>query len=145
MTSDDDARPPRHAFTFSASAILLGCVATAFVFTVLLFGMLATDPGVELEVMGSAQSTGRLALSLGGLTLLVLLVVGPTLAWALSRLLGPRQQQVAVHVIAFAVLGLLVGLVLGTVLAGPGFGLALAPLLGVGGAAGRVAVQPLAR
>lgn len=90
-----------------AAAILLGCVATAFVFTLLVFLLLGTDPNAGLDLLGTEESAGRVALSTGGIALVVVLVVGPTLAFGLSWLLGP-QQQLSRHLIAFGAAGLLV-------------------------------------
>lgn len=138
------AKEPRFAYTFSASAILLGCVATAFVVTVLVFVLLGTDPNAGLELLGSEESAGRIALATGGSALLVTLVVGPTAAFGLSWLLR-RRTQVSAHLLAFGALGLVIGLVMGQVMGGPAFAMTLAPIFGVAAAAGRLVVQPLAR
>lgn len=144
MAPSETNKPRRHAWTFSAAAILLGCVATAFVFTLLVFLLLGTDPNAGLDLLGSEESAGRIALSTGGIALVVVLVVGPTFAFGLSWLLGP-QQQLSRHLIAFGGAGLLVGFGLGLALGGPALGMTMAPMFGVSAAAGRIAVQPLAR
>jgi len=141
---DDTPSTPRHAYTFSASAILLGCVATAFVFTLLVFFLLSSDPNAKLDVLGSEQSAARIALSTGGIALVATLVVGPTLAFGVSYLLR-RETQVARHLLAFGALGLLVGFGLGLFLGGPAFAMTLAPVYGVSAAAARWAIQPWAR
>jgi len=140
----DEPKAPRHAYTFSASVILLGCVATAFVFTLLAFFLLSSDPNAQLDVLGSEQSAARIALSTGGIALVVTLVVGPTLAFGVSYLLR-RQLQVSRHLLAFGALGLLIGFGLGLALGGPSFAITLAPLFGVSAAVARWAVQPWAR
>ena len=142
--ADDQPKSPRHAYTFSASAILLGCVAAAFVFTLLVFFLLSSDPNAQLDVLGSEESAGRIALSTGGVALLVTLVVGPTAAFGISYLLR-REQQVSRHLLAFGLLGLVIGFGMGVALGSPAFGMTLAPVFGVSAAAGRMAVQPLAR
>ncbi len=138
-------RPERRfAYTFSATAILLGCVATAFVFMLLVFFLVATDPNAGLDLLGSEESAARIALSTGGLALLVTLVFGPTLAFGVSYLLR-REQQVSRHLIAFGALGLLIGFGFGLAMGGPALAFTMAPMYGVSAAAGRVAIQPLAR
>ena len=140
----DETKGPRFAYTFSASAILLGCVATAFVLTLLVFFLLASDPNAGLDLLGSEESAARIALSTGGIALVVTLVVGPTAAFGISYLLR-KELQVSRHLLAFGVLGLVLGFVLGLVLGGPSFALTLAPIFGVSAAVGRLVVQPLAR
>jgi len=137
-------RPKRFAYTFSATAIFLGCVATAFVFMALVFFLVATDPSAGLDLLGSEESAARIALSTGGLALVVTLVVGPTLAFGVSYLLR-REQQVSRHLIAFGAVGLLIGFGLGLAMGGPALAMTMAPMYGVSAAAGRVAIQPLAR
>ena len=135
---------PRFAYTFRAGVILLGCVATAFVFTLLVFFLLASDPNAGLDLLGSEESAARIALSTGGIALVVTLVVGPTAAFGVSYLLR-KQTQVSRHLIAFGLLGLVIGFGLGLFLGGPAFAMTLAPIYGVSAANGRLVVQPFAR
>jgi len=137
-------RERRFAYTFSASAIFLGCVATALVFMLLVFLLVGTDPNAGLDLLGSEESAARIALTTGGAGLLVTLVVGPTLAFGVSYLLR-REDQVSRHLIAFGALGLLIGFVMGFVMGGPALAMTMAPMYGVSAAAGRMAIQPLAR
>lgn len=137
-------REPRHAWTFSALAILLGCVATAFVFTVLMFLLLGTDPSTGMDLLGSEESAARMALSTGGFALVGLLVVGPTTAYFISYFMR-RESQVSRHLVAFGAAGLVIGFGIGVALGGPSLGMTMAPMFGVSAAVGRLVVQPLAR
>lgn len=134
----------RHAYTFSATAILLGCVATSFVFMVLVFLLLGSDPNAGLDLMGSEESAARIALTTGGFALVAVLLVGPTTAFGISYVMR-RESQFSRHLVAFGIAGLIIGFGIGLALGGPSLGMTMAPMFGVSTAAGRWAVQPLAR
>jgi len=122
---------PTWTVRFSAWSIFLGCAIGAVVTSVVLFLTLITGPGFdELNDAGSVAKGGIFLL---GLIFGVFLLVGPVLAWGLGFMLRTNSNQ-GLHVMAFAVLGLIVGYFIGNLV---GLGTVVAPAAGIGAAAGR--------
>lgn len=146
MMEDPRITRPREpwAVSFGVLGVLAGCLVTALVFMALVWGVLSAAPQGDLDAAGIEASPTRLALLIGGFAAIVVLVVGPTLAFALGWLLRRVRTQ-AVHVIAFAALGAVLGAVGGFVVGGPQFANVLGAMLGVSAAAGRAALAPFAR
>src|SRR5690606_42029588 len=97
-----------------------------------------TGPGVE--ELNSLSSVVQGVVLLFGAIFFVFLLVGPGLAWGLGFMLRNVTNQ-WLHVLAFAVLGLLVGALLGPVL---GIGGLLAPAAGTGTGPARWFTSPFA-
>lgn len=146
MSEDPQVTRPRQewAVSFGVGAVFAGCLVAAVVFMVLTLALMLTAPEGALPIDVPDGSTFRVALLIGGLVAIVLLAVGPSAAYAVAWMLRNVRSQ-AVHVIAFAVAGVVVGAVLGLRIGGPGAANLLAAMLGVSAAGGRAAVTPFAR
>lgn len=146
MTQDPDVTEPRKewAVTFGVGAVFAGCLVAAVVFMVLTFALLLTAPDGALPVDVPSGSTFRVALLIGGLVAIVLLVVGPSAAYAVGWMMRSVRNQ-SLHVIAFAVAGVVVGAVFGLRIGGPAAANLLAAMLGASAATGRAVLSPFAR
>lgn len=138
---DPDTGKVRPTWTvrFSAWSIFLGCAIGAVVTSVVLFLTLVTGPG--LDELNDAGSVAKGGIFLLGLIFGVFLLVGPVLAWGLGFMLRNNENQ-GFHVLAFAVLGLIVGYLLGNLI---DLGSVVAPAAGIGAAAGRWAISGQAK
>jgi len=130
---------PTWTVRFSAWAIFLGCAIAAVVTTVVLFLTLVTGPG--LDKLNDTGSVAKGGIFLLGLVFGVFLLIGPALAWGLGFILRNNTNQ-GFHVLAFAVLGLFVGFMIGNLI---GLGTVIAPAAGIGAAAGRWAISGQAK
>lgn len=124
---------------FSPWMTFWGCslagVLTAVVFTL----SLLTGPGFDaLNDPGSVLSG---VILIFGLLFITFLVIGPTLAWGLGFALRTQTNQ-HIHVLAFAVLGLVVGTMLGGFFGVSGI---LGPAAGVGTGLARWIMSPYAK
>jgi len=124
---------------FSAWSIFLGCAIAGVVCAVILFLTLVTGSGSdELNDSGSVIRGGIFLL---GLVFGIFILLGPVLAWGLGFTLRNNTNQ-GTHIAAFAVLGLVVGFMLGNFI---GLGAVVAPAAGIGAAVGRWAVSSQAK
>jgi len=130
---------PTWSVRFSAWSIFLGCAIAAVVTAVVLFLTLVTGPG--LDELNDAGSVARGGIFLLGIIFGVFLLLGPVLAWGLGFVLRTNTNQ-GQHVLAFAVLGLFVGFMIGNFV---GLGTVVAPAAGIGAAAGRWAISSQAK
>jgi len=130
---------PTWTIRFSAWSIFVGCAIAAVVTSVVLFLTLVTGPG--LDELNDAGSVARGGIFLLGIIFGVFLLIGPVLAWGLGFALRTNTNQ-GTHVLAFAVLGLLVGFMIGNFV---GLGSVVAPAAGIGAAAGRWAISSQAK
>lgn len=126
---------PTWTVRFSAWSILLGCAIGAVVTSAVLFVTLVTGPG--LDSLNDAGSVAKGGIFLLGLIFGIYLLLGPVLAWGLGFTLRNNPNN-GMHVLAFAVLGLIVGFMLGNLI---GLGSIVAPAAGIGAAAGRWAIS----
>jgi hypothetical protein len=129
---------PTWTVRFSAWSIFLGCTIGAVVTSVVLFLTFITGGSDRLNDSGSVIRGGIFLL---GIVFGVFLLIGPVLAWGLGFILRSNTNQ-GQHVLAFAVLGLLVGFMLGNLV---GLGSVVAPAAGIGAAAGRWAISGQAK
>ncbi|MCR6712145.1 MAG: hypothetical protein NVV57_05365 [Demequina sp.] len=129
---------PTWTVRFSAWSIFLGCTIGAVVTSVVLFLTFITGGSDRLNDSGSVIRGGIFLL---GIVFGVFLLIGPVLAWGLGFILRSNTNQ-GQHVLAFAVLGLLVGFMLGNLV---GLGSVVAPAAGIGAAAGRWAISSQAK
>jgi hypothetical protein len=130
---------PTWTVRFSAWSIFLGCTIGAVVTSVVLFLTLVTGPG--LDKLNDAGSVARGGIFLLGLIFGIFLIVGPLLAWGLGFMLRNNANN-GFHVLAFALLGLFVGFMLGNLV---DLGSVVAPAAGIGAAAGRWAISRQAK
>ena len=126
---------PTWTVRFSAWTVFLGCTIAAVVTSAVFFLTLVTGPG--LDALNDVSSVAKGGIFLLGLIFGVYLLIGPVLAWGLGFALRANTNQ-GVHVLAFAVLGLIVGFMIGNFI---GLGSVLAPAAGIGAAVGRWAVS----
>jgi len=131
---------PTWTVRFTPGMTLLGCAIAGAVTGALLTLPLLLAPGT-IAVGDSTMSTGQLALMALGVTFGVFLILGPTLAWGLGFMLRHNTNQ-WVHVMAFGVLGLVVGFMLGNFI---GIGANIAPAAGIGAAVGRWGIRNATR
>jgi hypothetical protein len=129
---------PTWTVRFSAWSIFLGCAIGAVVTSVILFLTFITGGADRLNDTGSVARGGIFLL---GIVFGVFLLIGPVLAWGLGYILRNNTNQ-GQHVLAFAVLGLFVGFMLGNLV---GLGTVVAPAAGIGAAAGRWAISSQAK
>ncbi len=130
---------PTWTVRFSAWAIFLGCAIAAVVTTLVLLLTFITGPG--LEALNDASSVAKGGIFLLGLVFGIFLLIGPVLAWGLGFMLRNNTNH-AQHIAAFAVLGLVVGFMLGNFI---GLGSVIAPAAGIGAAVGRWAISSQAK
>lgn len=130
---------PTWTVRFSAWSIFVGCAIAAVVTAVVMFLTLVTGPG--LDELNDAGSVARGGIFLLGIIFGVFLLIGPVLAWGLGFVLRSNTNQ-GTHVLAFAVLGLIVGFMIGNFV---GLGTVVAPAAGIGAAAGRWAISSQAK
>jgi hypothetical protein len=130
---------PTWTVRFSAGSIFLGCTIAAIVTSVVFFLTLITGPG--LDALNDVSSVARGGIFVLGLIFGVYLLIGPVLAWGLGFALRTNANQ-GQHVLAFAVLGLIVGFMIGNLI---GLGTVLAPAAGIGAAVGRWAISRQAK
>jgi len=130
---------PTWTIRFSAWWIFVGCTVGAVVTALVLFLTLVTGPG--LDQLNDAGSVAKGGIFLLGLIFGVFLLVGPVLAWGLGFMLRTNANQ-GTHVIAFAVLGLVVGFLIGNLV---GLGSVVAPAAGIGAGVGRWIISSQAK
>ena len=130
---------PTWTVRFSAGSIFLGCTIAAIVTAFVFFLTLVTGPG--LDALNDVSSVFRGGVFILGLIFAVYLLIGPVLAYGLGFSLRTNPNQ-GVHVLAFAMLGLTVGFMIGNFI---GLGSVLAPAAGIGSAAGRWAISRQAK
>jgi carbon starvation protein CstA len=126
---------PTWTVRFSPWWIMVGCAIAGVVCAAVLFVTLVTGPG--LDQLNDPQLVAQGGVLLLGISFVVFLVLGPTLAWGVGFALRNNTNQ-SVHVIAFAVLGLIVGFMLGNFI---GLGSVVAPAAGIGAGVGRWAIS----
>lgn len=129
---------PTWKVRFTPFMTFVGSGVAGVLTALVLFLQVVTGPGVE--ELNSLSSVVQGVVLLFGAIFFVFLLVGPGLAWGLGFMLRNVTNQ-WLHVLAFAVLGLLVGALLGPVL---GIGGLLAPAAGIGTGLARWFMSPFA-
>jgi len=130
---------PTWTVRFTPWATILGCGLAGVLTSVVLVLQLLTGPG--LDALNAPELALQGALTLFGAILVISLVVGPTLAWGLGFALRTQTNQF-IHVIAFAILGLVLGALFGGFV---GIGSLLAPAAGIGCGLARWFLTPFAK
>ena len=130
---------PTWTVRFTPWMTFLGSALAGIITAVVFFLTLITGPG--LDALNEPQLVFKGAVLLFGLIFLVFVILGPTLAWGLGFALRSITNQ-SIHVIAFAILGLIVGSMLGGFI---GMGGALAPAAGIGAGLARWIMSPFAK
>lgn len=137
---------PTWTVRFTAWQTLLGSAIAGVVCAIVLAFEFVTGPGIA--GLGETNSVLQGLVLLVGGSLILFLILGPSLAWGLGFGLRNIKNQ-NWHVIAFGVLGILVGGAIGGALAPwvgvVDFGSVLAPAAGIGAAVGRWVLSPYAR
>lgn len=129
------------AITFGVFQTYAACVVAAALFSAFLWLWLRwVVPDGVLESEGSAA---RISLVFGTAATVLLVLLGPPVAWVVGNLLR-RSASTAVHVIAFTFAGSVVGGLLGAVL-GPDVAVTLAATLGAATGLTRLAFAPYGR
>lgn len=138
---DSDKRQlrPTWKVKFTPWMTILGSGMAGVLTAIVLFLQVITGPG--FDELNEAGLVFQGALLLFGAIFLIFLVVGPTLAWGLGFTLRNITNQ-SLHVLAFAVLGLVVGSLIGPLL---GLGSLLAPAAGIGTGLARWFMSPFAK
>lgn len=138
-------RPHRPwAVSFGVGQVFAGCILAGGVFTALIFLWLALlVPDDVFASFDPPVTVAEMTLYLGGLGGVLLLVVGPTLAFVVGWLLRRVANQ-SVHVIAFAVAGALVGIMVGSFF-GPDLASALGATMGASAGLSRMIMSRWAR
>lgn len=129
------------AITFSTLRTYLGCALAAVLFTGLLWAWLElVVPDYALE---PEDSLGRITIVFGTAAAILLLLVGPLLAWLVGIALR-RSGSTAVHVIAFTFAGSVMGGLAGLRL-GPDVAVTLIVTLGLAAGLARLLMAPFGR
>lgn len=130
---------PTWTVRFSPWWVFLGCAIAGVVCALVLFLTLVTGPGLgELNDAGSVAQGGVLLL---GISFVIFILVGPTLAYGVGFALRNNPNH-NVHIVAFAVLGVIVGFMLGGLV---DLGTVVAPAAGIGAGVGRWAISKHAK
>lgn len=129
---------PQWEVSFSPWWVFVGCALAGVICAVIVFFTVLGGSGGELPPGGRLVESG---IALLGLIVAVFILVGPLLAWGLGFLLRSNTND-SVHILAFAVLGLAVGFMLGNLV---GAGPIIAPAAGVGAGAARWAISGRSR
>lgn len=130
---------PTWKVRFTPFMTFVGSGVAGVLTALVLFLQAVTGPGVE--ELNDASSVVKGALLLFGAIFFIFLLVGPTLAWGLGFTMRNITNQ-SLHVLSFAVLGLVVGSLLGSLL---GIGALLAPAAGIGTGLARWFMSPFAK
>ncbi|MGC4175303.1 hypothetical protein [Demequina sp.] len=130
---------PVWTIRFSAWWIFVGCAIAAVVTTIVLLLTLVT--GSADDQLNDSGSVFQGAIFLLGIVFAVFVLVGPALAWGLGFMLRNNENQ-GMHVLAFALLGAVVGFLIGNFV---GLGTVVAPAAGIGAAVGRWAISSQAK
>ena len=130
---------PTWTVRFTPWMTILGSGVAGVLTALILFLQFVTGPG--LDELNAPNLVIQGALLLFGSIFIIFLILGPTLAWGLGFLLRNVTNQF-IHVIAFMVLGAIVGYFLGGWL---GIGQLLAPAAGIGCGVARWFMSPFAK
>ena len=129
------------AITFGVLQTYLGCAVAAVLFSALLWLWLrfvVPDDALELE-----GSEGRITVVFGTAATILLLLVGPLVAWLVGTALR-RSTSTAVHVIAFTFVGSVLGGLIGAPL-GPDVAVTFVATLGLAAGLARLLLAPFGR
>lgn len=129
---------PTWSVRFGAWSIFLGCAIGGVVCAVVLFLTFVTGGGQELNDSASVTMGGVM---LVGICFAAFVLLGPVLAWGLGFVMRNNTNH-GQHVAAFAILGLVVGFMLGNLI---GLGAVIAPAAGIGAGIGRWAISGQAK
>lgn len=115
MLHDPAVVSPREPWkvTFTVGQVFIGCLLSAVFFMGLIYLYLAfAVPDEVYAGIGSGANAAQLTLNFGGFAGVIFLILGPTFAFGLGRLLRKEADQ-SKHVLAFAGTGAAVGFGLG--------------------------------
>lgn len=116
-----------------------GCALAGVITSAVFLLSLLTGPG--LDALNDPGAVAQGTILVFGVLFLFFIAVGPTLAWGLGFALRTQTNQY-IHVLAFAVLGLFLGFMLGGLVGVAGV---LGPAAGVGVGLARWIMNPHAK
>lgn len=141
--SADRRGPDREpwAIGFGTLATYVGCLLAAGLFAGLLWLWLRFV--VPAETFTQAGTRERIVVVFGVVAALLLVLLGPLVAWVVARALR-RVRSTAVHVIAFTFTGSVVGGLLGSAF-GPDVAASLVVTVGLAAGLARLLMRPFER
>lgn len=145
MSKNAATAPPREpwAVSFGFWAVLVGCLLATAVFVGLTVVMAAMAPSDLLDDLEVAGNMPRLVALVAGVAGAFFLLVGPAVALGVGWMLR-RERNQSVHVLAFAVTGAAVGLLVGLP-RGVEVSMLLGPMIGASAGAARMIMSRFAR
>lgn len=130
---------PTWTVRFTPWWVFVGCAIGGIVCAIVLFVTFVAGGGSENLNNGANVVFGGVMLL--GICFAAFILLGPMLAYGLGFLLRSNTNH-GQHVAAFAILGLVVGFMLGNLI---GLGSVIAPAAGIGAAVGRMAISGQAK
>lgn len=136
----------RWKLSFGPGAILFGVIVASIVFMLLVYVALGLVMEADPDAIAIDDPLGarfRLTTLAGGTAFAGFLLFGPSIAFGLGWLLR-RNDNTPVHVLVFALVGVVLGFGVGLIIDPETAGV-VGPITGVAAAAGRLAVAPFAK